>query len=375
MLRMSFLNKFRRISSQRYIPEVDGLRFLAIMPVLIMHFRTVFFRYHSIYKVSETSSFFKRVDEWLVTGDVGVLVFFVISGFILSLPYAKAFKKGEKTIAYKTYLLRRLTRIEPPYFIVLILLFCGHLYINTADYEVLKSSFLASLFYCHNISYGTWSIINPVAWSLEIEIQFYLLVPFVTYLFKIKSNYIRHVLIVSLIFLFPYIASWTGVGHLSLLKYVQYFLAGFLVTDIYTSYKNNIHQFFILDFIGFISIILVFVLQYFKVRLFLPIVLSTLFLCVLYGSSIKKLFANKLLSTIGGMCYTTYLIHLPVLVILMSILDSYTLGFGFWVDFIFYITVIVPLTLIICSYTYLILEKPFMNKRWPQQFKAYILKR
>ena len=46
---MQKLKILRRVTSQQYLPEVDGLRFLAIMPVVLMHFRTSFLRFNGRY--------------------------------------------------------------------------------------------------------------------------------------------------------------------------------------------------------------------------------------------------------------------------------------------------------------------------------------
>ena len=65
-------------------------------------------------------------------GGYGVSIFFMISGFILSLPFAKAhFNKnpGKKNISLKRYYLRRLIRLEPPYIIALIIFFIGNVWV------------------------------------------------------------------------------------------------------------------------------------------------------------------------------------------------------------------------------------------------------
>ena len=46
---------------------------------------------------------------------------------------------------------------------------------------------IASLFYSHGLVYGRESAINGVAWSLEIEIQFYLLTPLLVLMFRLRN--------------------------------------------------------------------------------------------------------------------------------------------------------------------------------------------
>ena len=153
--------------------EVDGFRFLAIFPVLIMHVFTGLSR-----TMVESQTLVPQLAKSIIgTGETGVLIFFLISGFILALPFAKFHLQQGKAVSLKSYYLRRLTRLEPTYFITMLLFFFVHIILNTDTGSNLLKHLLASLSYSHNIIYGKASIINPVAWSLEVEIQFYLLLP------------------------------------------------------------------------------------------------------------------------------------------------------------------------------------------------------
>ena len=51
--------------------------------------------------------------------------------------------------------------------------------------------FFASLFYAHGLVYGSWSEINAVTWSLEIEVQFYILAPLLCRVFSIRPTWPR----------------------------------------------------------------------------------------------------------------------------------------------------------------------------------------
>ena len=109
-----FLNRFRRItSSGLYIPEIDGLRFLAISWIFLFHFNDYLATARHFNEASLLQTFFYN-------GYRGVELFFVISGFILSLPFAKYYLANGKKIRLKNYFLRRITRLEPPYFIIMI---------------------------------------------------------------------------------------------------------------------------------------------------------------------------------------------------------------------------------------------------------------
>ncbi|HYH16354.1 MAG TPA: acyltransferase family protein, partial [Flavisolibacter sp.] len=122
----SFFDKFRRITaSTDYLPEIDGLRFLAVFWVaIIMH--TTHFLNEKLYN----NQLIKQGPwKWVILeGTHGMYLFFMISGFILSLPFAKAYLKSDDPVSLKRYYLRRLTRLEPPYIIALVIFFLAHLF-------------------------------------------------------------------------------------------------------------------------------------------------------------------------------------------------------------------------------------------------------
>src|SRR5437667_40038 len=104
----------RETSSGRFIPEMDGLRFVAIAMVVLFHLNG----YLTAKAVSPQYAFTARSD-WItqvaLVGFRGVELFFVISGFILGLPFAAHHIAGAPRVSLSKYYLRRLTRLEPPY--------------------------------------------------------------------------------------------------------------------------------------------------------------------------------------------------------------------------------------------------------------------
>src|ERR1700730_9322603 len=183
-----FLEKFRRVTaSTNYQPEIDGLRFLALfLVVVIMH--VIHYVNVAFYKGQWVQN--KYWYTFVTDAGTGVGLFFVISGFILSLPFAQMYLKREKKVDLKRYYLRRLTRLEPPYIVVLIILFIAEVYLlNKYSFNYLLPHFFASLFYVHNLVYHEVSKILPVAWSLEVEVQFYILAPLLCCIFLIRKNY------------------------------------------------------------------------------------------------------------------------------------------------------------------------------------------
>src|SRR5690606_17688210 len=134
-------------------------------------------------------------------GGIGVDVFFAISGFILALPFAKHHLFATPPVSIKGYFTRRITRLEPPYVISLTILLGVHILILHESFREMLPHYLASLFYVHGFVYDEWSRINPVAWSLEVEVQFYILAPLLAMVFKIPGKVQRRSVIVGIILL------------------------------------------------------------------------------------------------------------------------------------------------------------------------------
>src|SRR4051812_35373876 len=112
----NFTDKFKRITySGRYLPEVDGLRFIAIFIVVCQTHLGTYIQ-DSVLQLTDQPSY---VHRFLLEGTYGVSIFFIISGFILALPFAENKLLHGKPVVLKTYLWRRVTRLEPAYIITL----------------------------------------------------------------------------------------------------------------------------------------------------------------------------------------------------------------------------------------------------------------
>src|SRR5258708_1597889 len=77
----------RLTSSKNLIPEIDGLRFIAIAAVFLCHLPTTLLKHgDAVYQSSHLET---EVFRWMTFGGFGVQLFFMISGFILALPFAR----------------------------------------------------------------------------------------------------------------------------------------------------------------------------------------------------------------------------------------------------------------------------------------------
>jgi peptidoglycan/LPS O-acetylase OafA/YrhL len=371
-------NLTRVTSGSRFIPEIDGLRFLAIFPVVIMHFTERLSRANS----ASLTDLDQKIVQILSNGHVGVYLFFAISGFILALPFGNQKLNNKGSLSLSKYYLRRLTRLEPPYLIVMILLFMALVLIKKEDFKDLVPHLAASIFYVHRIIYGTWSPINPPAWTLEIEVQFYAIAPFLAILyFTIEKKWVRRSLILSLILLKIVVDNTSTLfdpTYLTLPFVVQFFLIGIVMADIFlTDWKTGIIPLRIFDFISIISFIIMLSTWTWGKDLSWKFVYIISLLILFYGSFRSMIFnnflKNKWVTAIGGMCYTIYLLHLVLAEAFVLIFQKLNLDIAFAAKLIIGLALFLPLLFIISSIFFILIEKPCMDPEWPKKLRGWIV--
>lgn len=380
---MKFIQKIpsklsRITASGKYLPEVDGLRFVAIMPVLMQHLSERLYRYSSVdWAIPIDDDPFAFLAS---RGTIGVFIFFAISGFILCLPFAKYHLQGGNRPSYKSYLWRRVTRLEPPYLIWMTFFFVV-LLVRMPATDELWAHWGFSMFYLHNLVYSSYSPINPVAWSLEIEIQFYLLAPFLVALFfSIKNKLVRRLVLGGAIFGFigmQHLFGWLAMPmKISLLGQLQHFLVGFLMADFYLTewrWQRSIRRFAWLDVAAIIAF---FVLCFtwseeLGKNLVFVLALILLFVAAFRGLAFNYFLRNPWIAAIGGMCYTIYLIHLPLMEGLIRLSRHLHWTNWFALNLLLQALVVIPVVLAISALFFLLLEKPFMDKQWPAKLAAW----
>jgi peptidoglycan/LPS O-acetylase OafA/YrhL len=368
----------RETSSGRFIPETDGLRFAAIAMVVLYHLNGYLMAKTAFYERGTTSQ-----PDWLcrtaLVGFHGVDLFFVISGFILALPFAAHHLAGAPSVSLRKYYLRRLTRLEPPYFVSIFLLLALSIWIHRGAASAILPHLAASLAYLHNVIYGTQSTVIGVAWSLEIEVQFYLLVPLLTLVFAIRDSLLRRSLLIGLT-LAALAAQTMFVPHhprvaLSILAYLQFFLIGFLLADIFlTSWKSSPGRSLHWDLVALGGWPLLFLALQSTVltHWVFPALVFALYCAAFRGRWINRIFCNRWITAVGGMCYSIYLIHYEVI----SAVGRFTKAVGGHLPNSVYLLVQFVLVgsciVIICGLYFVALEKPCMRRDWPQRLWQYV---
>lgn len=174
-----------QLALNKYRMDIDGLRAIAVLSVTIFHLNP----------------------HWLSGGFLGVDIFFVISGFLItSLLYRDI---SNDTFSFKTFYMRRIKRILPAFFVVI---FVGlalayttfmHDGAKEAGHEAFGSViFLANFVF--SLGGGYFDVASEEKlflhiWSLSIEEQFYFIVPtFLIILIKCGGGILESILYISL---------------------------------------------------------------------------------------------------------------------------------------------------------------------------------
>lgn len=381
------LSRLTRVTtSGKFISEIDGLRFIAIGTVILFHVVVnLSFKAPVTYAVPTDGN-------WLVAiarhGFRGVELFFIISGFILATPFASHHLLGKSKINLRQYFLRRVTRLEPPYMLCMIFFFFAAIVIKGGSASELFPHLAASLGYLHNIIYKAESAINNVAWSLEIEIQFYILVPVLSAIFMIRKKTVRRSIIIAACVLSAVHQSLfigpEDLLYLTIVRFIHFFLLGFLLADVYlVDWKEKPSKRWRWDVVSLIGWPLLFTIwnhpdwseailkdthEPILASVLFPILAFSLYLAVFRGKITNRIMTNPWITTIGGMCYTIYLFHNQLIGLIAGVTKDLVPTSSYTINILIQSVLIVPVMLAAASLFFMAVERPCMYKDWPKRF-------
>lgn len=151
---------------QGRIPGLDGLRTIAVMVVFVSHY------------IAAVLPSMPKVHD-LFPGMLGVTLFFVLSGFLISTLLSREFRLT-RSINVRDFYVRRLLRLTPALYAYVVLTLCAYL---LADGSVVIADFVAAVTYTSNYYqlFAKTALYYMPVWSLAIEEHFYLLFPALMY--------------------------------------------------------------------------------------------------------------------------------------------------------------------------------------------------
>lgn len=152
-----FLNK-------NYFPSLDGWRAVAVLIVIIGHFKLTL----------EKENLIREILKITVFAELGVKMFFVLSGFLITtLLIKEKLKYGKVNIV--NFFVRRFLRIFPILYIYLLAVYLVNIFF---DLKLVSDNFIGPLLYLNNFDFYNKTWLTGHTWSLAVEEQFYIIWPF-----------------------------------------------------------------------------------------------------------------------------------------------------------------------------------------------------
>ncbi len=345
-----------------YRPEIDGLRAIAVLSVIFYHAQITILGF----------SPFKG-------GYIGVDIFFVISGYLITSLILKELKEESK-FSFSYFYERRIRRILPVLlFIIIFFIPFGWFFLLPDSLLEFSKSILtvigfSSNFYFHfsGLEYaGIEAIYKPFlhTWSLSVEEQYYLIFPILVILiYKFYNKYLFHIFILFFFISF-FSAIWGSINSISANFYLIYsrfweLLAGSILAYLELKKKNRSENKLlneILPIIGLLMIIIFIIYNDDKInhpslKTFFPVFGTCLFIWFSEKDTIhNKIISFRPIVATGLISYSLYLWHYPIFA--FARITELTQG-----NII--IKLFIALIIILLSiFSYFVIEKPFRNKK------------
>ncbi|AQS41672.1 MAG: Acyltransferase family protein [Candidatus Tokpelaia hoelldobleri] len=300
--------------------EIQGLRAIAVIAVILFHMDK----------------------NWLPGGFVGVDIFFVISGFLITSIILKG--KDNHNFSWVSFYLGRIRRIVPAYLVLLAFVtFVAFILCIPSDYTTFLASLKQALIFNSAHYFGkfggyfaqaSYELPLQHTWTLAIEMQFYLLLPFLLiFLPKQINRLLIPALIIFLLVRTELFLSRPDYNHqklyFALVTRVPEFLLGTLLV-LYRTGDNWTGKFRKIASLAGISLI-IFSVIYLNEESRFPGIMAMLpclgaaLLIASHGGICAPLLNNKPMVGIGNLSYSLYLWHWPILAFARYIRMNYSL--------------------------------------------------
>ncbi len=353
-----------QIKNKDYRSDIDGLRAIAILSVIVFHVNGAL----------------------LPGGFTGVDIFFVISGFLITSHLQHEIIVGEN-FSFKRFYLRRIKRILPALiFMILVVLSVGYFLFTKFYFQSLGEQALSATLSYSNIyfylSSGYFDIdssLKPLlhTWSLGVEEQFYLVWPIilVSISFFIKNN--KFILLFFVLFMMlSLILNRLYIDYLNAIFYLMpfrifEFSVGAIVAQLQLKEKSELFEDkkIIKNIFSLIALLLVVSpMMYLSVHSefpyinALPTVLGSGMLIFFRKTIISYLLSLRIFVFIGLISYSLYLYHWPVIVFTKYYFNN--------LPAITFCFLVIVLSFVMAMISYQLIEKPF---RYSKNTSALIL--
>lgn len=324
----------------KYRPEIDGLRAIAIIPVLLFHLNP----------------------KWLCGGFMGVDVFFVISGYLITSIILAELNSG--TFTFRGFWERRLRRIFPALSVMVIsvlvlayiLQFPPRL-LTSLGKQALTVAGTVSNYGMLHLTSDYWSAdadLIPLlhTWSLAIEEQFYLFLPvFLFLLFKIgKKNWVFLTLVfltlVSFLWCLKTSIQNDGAAFYLLPSRAWELFAGSILAFLTPSLMDKV-PLRLSEWLANLGLVLIGIAYFFineegfpGWKAAIPVLGAFIYIGFSSGGGLaSKLLASRPFVSVGKVSYSLYLWHWPALVFGKLLADLFESSSIRWVAFILSILV------------------------------------
>ena len=321
-----------------YFPNLNGLRFFAAFLVILGHQELM----KEYYLGVEPYFLLKNPDS----GQLGVILFFVLSGFLIT--YLLLMEEAKtKTISIKYFYVRRILRIWPLYYFLVLLSFFVLRYIPFFEWPYIDienayspRSLILYLLILPNVILHGMEVVVPYighSWSIGVEEQFYIIWPVLMKFVKKKERLLIGVIVTYLLikFTIPYIQDMTGSYHVYVFSKIwdKFSIDCMAIGGLFAIWhykKKAIIRYLYSPILNW-SIVL-FLCAVFFSTFRLPN-LNNEFFAILFGVLILNLatnpnpilnLENKVFSFLGKISYGLYMYHILGIVLSVRLLD----GFG-----------------------------------------------